>query len=88
QKFDEIFDTFNVAWDSYDFQLEDKQGDTVRPQGLVSQLLELDINDLLDVEFDFEKRARSEFPQYIQTLSKQTELLLQHTHHHATIGMY
>lgn len=34
------------------------------------------------------KRARSEFPQYIQTLSKQTELLLQHTHHHATIGMY
>jgi len=88
QKFDEIFDTFNVAWDSYDFQLEEKQGDTVRPQGLVSQLLELDINDLLDVEFDFEKRARSEFPQYIQTLSKQTELLLQHTHHHATIGMY
>lgn len=88
QKFDEIFDTFNFAWDSYDFQLEEKQGDTVRPQGLVSQLLELDINDLLDVEFDFEKRARSEFPQYIQTLSKQTELLLQHTHHHATIGMY
>ncbi|MBJ8440723.1 Hpt domain-containing protein [Acinetobacter junii] len=88
QKFDEIFDTFNVAWDSYDFQLEEKQGHTVRPQGLVSQLLELDINDLLDVEFDFEKRARSEFPQYIQTLSKQTELLLQHTHHHATIGMY
>lgn len=88
QKFDEIFDTFNVAWDSYDFQLEEKQGDTVRSQGLVSQLLELDINDLLDVEFDFEKRARSEFPQYIQTLSKQTELLLQHTHHHATIGMY
>ncbi|HRM15307.1 MAG TPA: Hpt domain-containing protein [Acinetobacter parvus] len=88
QKLDEIYDTFNVAWDSYDFQLEEKHGEAIRPQGLVSQLLELNINDLLDVEFDFEKRARNEFPQYIQLLSQQTETLLEHTHHHATIGMY
>ena len=88
QKFEEIYNTFNVAWDSYDFQLEEKQGESLRPQGLVSQLLELNINDLLDVEFDFEKRARTEFPQYIQMLSQQTETLLEHTHHHATIGMY
>ncbi len=88
QKFEEIYNTFNVAWDSYDFQLEEKQGESLRPQGLVSQLLELNINDLLDVEFDFEKRARTEFPQYIQLLSQQTENLLEHTHHHATIGMY
>ena len=88
QKFEEIYNTFNVAWDSYDFQLEEKQGESLRPQGLVSQLLELNINDLLDVEFDFEKRARTEFPQYIQLLSQQTETLLEHTHHHATIGMY
>lgn len=88
QKLNEIYETFNVAWDSYDFQLEEKHGDAVRPQGLVSQLIELEINDLLDVEFDFEKRARHEFPQYIQLLSQQAEILLQHTHHHATIGMY
>ncbi|OBY73317.1 hybrid sensor histidine kinase/response regulator [Acinetobacter gyllenbergii] len=88
QQFDEIYQTFNVAWDSYDFQLEEKNGTSVRPQGLVSELLELNINDLLDVEFDFEKRARHEFPQYIQCLSQQAETLLQHTHHHATIGMY
>ena len=88
QKFEEIYNTFNVAWDSYDFQLEEKQGESLRPQGLVSQLLELNINDLLDVEFDFEKRARTEFPQYIQLLSQQTETILEHTHHHATIGMY
>ncbi|MFV5191000.1 Hpt domain-containing protein [Acinetobacter courvalinii] len=88
QKLNEIYETFNVAWGSYDFQLEEKHGDAVRPQGLVSQLIELEINDLLDVEFDFEKRARHEFPQYIQLLSQQAEILLQHTHHHATIGMY
>ena len=88
QKLDEIYDTFNVAWDSYDFQLEEKHGEAIRPQGLVSELLELNINDLLDVEFDFEKRARNEFPQYIQLLSHQAEILLQHTHHHATIGMH
>lgn len=88
QKLNEIYETFNVAWDSYDFQLEEKHGDAVRPQGLVSQLIELEINDLLDVEFDFEKRARHEFSQYIQLLSQQAEILLQHTHHHATIGMY
>ena len=86
--FDGIYDTFNVAWDSYDFQLEEQHHDAIRPQGLVSQLLELNINDLLDVEFDFEKRARHEFPKYIQLLSQQTEVLLQHTHHHATIGIY
>lgn len=88
QKLDEIYQTFNVAWDSYDFQLEEKNGAAIRPQGLVSELLELNINDLLDVEFDFESRARQEFPQYLQLLSQQTETLLQHTHHHATIGMY
>ncbi|ENX36149.1 Hpt domain-containing protein [Acinetobacter courvalinii] len=88
QKLNEIYETFNVAWDGYDFQLEEKHGDAVRPQGLVSQLIELEINDLLDVEFDFEKRARHEFPQYIELLSQQAEILLQHTHHHATIGMY
>lgn len=88
QKLNEIYETFNVAWDSYDFQFEEKHGDAVRPQGLVSQLIELEINDLLDVEFDFEKRARHEFPQYVQLLSQQAEILLQHTHHHATIGMY
>lgn len=87
-KCDEIYNTFNIAWDSYDFQLEEKLGDAVRPQSLVAQLIELNINDLLDVEFDFEKRARNEFPEYIQLLSQQAELLLQHTDHHATIGMY
>ncbi|WP_456049268.1 Hpt domain-containing protein [Acinetobacter halotolerans] len=88
QKSDEISATFNAAWDSYDFQLEEQHNGSVRPQGLVSQLLELNIHDLLDVESDFEKRARAEFPQYLQQLSQQAEILLQHTHHHATIGMY
>ena len=88
QRTDEIHATFNTAWDSYDFQLEDSHGENLRPQGLVSQLLELHIQDLLDVESDFDQRARTEFPQYIQQLSQQAEILLQHTHHHATIGMY
>ncbi|WP_109439701.1 Hpt domain-containing protein [Acinetobacter haemolyticus] len=88
QRTDEIHATFNTAWDSYDFQLEDAQGENLRPQGLVSQLLELNIQDLLDVESDFEQRVRTEFPQYIQQLSQQAEILLQHTHHHATIGIY
>ncbi|MCH7336710.1 Hpt domain-containing protein [Acinetobacter sp. NIPH 2699] len=88
QKSDEIYTTFNAAWSSYDFQLEEQHNGSVRPQGLVSQLLELNIHDLLDVESDFEARARTEFPQYIQQLSQQAEILLQHTHHHATIGMY
>ncbi|QER38791.1 response regulator [Acinetobacter suaedae] len=88
QKTDEIHATFNTAWDSYDFRLEEQHSENLRPQGLVSQLLELNIQDLLDVESDFEQRARTEFPQYIQQLSQQAEILLQHTHHHATIGMY
>ena len=50
--------------------------------------MELNINDLLDVEFDFEKRAASEFAEYLQLLSEQAELLLQHTNQPATIGMF
>ncbi|MBP7217389.1 MAG: Hpt domain-containing protein [Acinetobacter sp.] len=88
QKFDEIYATFNLAWASYDFQLEDKQIDAVRPQGLVAQLLELNINDLLDVEFDFESRVRVEYPQYLQLLSQQADILLQYTNQQATIGMH
>ena len=88
QKFDEIYATFNLAWASYDFQLEDKQTDAVRPQGLVAQLLELNINDLLDVEFDFESRVRVEYPQYLQLLSQQADILLQYTNQQATIGMH
>ena len=88
QEFDGIYNTFNSAWDSYDFQLEEKHNEATRPQGLVAQLLELNINDLLDVEFDFEKRAASEFAEYLQLLSEQAELLLQHTNQPATIGMF
>ena len=41
------------------------------PHGLVSQLLQLDVAELLDAELDFEKGIRTEFPHYLERLSEQ-----------------
>ena len=56
--------------------------------GLVSQLLQLDVSELLDAELDFEKGIRNEFPDYLERLSEQADLLLQHTHSQAMLGLH
>ncbi len=58
------------------------------PHGLVSQLLQLDVAELLDAELDFEKGIRTEFPHYLERLSEQADVLLQHTQSQAMIGLY
>lgn len=87
QKLDVIYETFNDAWNNYGFtSAEVDEG--VNPQGLVSKLIALNIDLLLDAEFEFEKRVKVEYPEYIQALSEQAQHLLDHTDNRAAAGIH
>ena len=87
QKLDAIYETFNNAWNNYGFTSAEIDED-VNPQGLVSKLIALNIDLLLDTEFEFEKRAKVEYPEYIQALSEQAQQLLDHTDNRAAAGIH
>ena len=87
QKLDVIYATFNSAWSNYGFAATTIDED-VNPQGLVSKLIALNIDLLLDAEFEFEKRAKAEYPQYIDALSEQAQQLLDHTDNRAAAGIH
>ncbi|MEO9281166.1 Hpt domain-containing protein [Acinetobacter sp. WA-87] len=79
---------FNQSWDAYVEQHGDRTDPLMPSHGLVSQLLLLDVSELLDAELDFEKGVRNEFPGYLERLSEQADLLLQHTHSQAMLGLH
>lgn len=79
---------FNQSWDVYVEQHSDRTDPLMPSHGLVSQLLLLDVSELLDAELDFEKGIRNEFPGYLERLSEQADLLLQHTHSQAMLGLH
>ncbi|WP_179994793.1 Hpt domain-containing protein [Acinetobacter sp. YH16053] len=84
---DVIYDTYNKAWDNYGFSSSDTD-ELANPQGLVSKLIELNIDRLLDAEFEFDKLAQAQYPDYLQELSAQAQLLVDHTDNRASIGIH
>ena len=87
QNLDTISDTFNQVWDNYGF-VSTAPDHELSTQGLVSKLIALNIDSLLNTELEFEQRAKTEFPIYLQNLSDQTQLLIEHTHNCAAIGIF
>lgn len=83
----QIDQTFNQAWENYGFNQEEFES-SANPQGLVSQLIELDIDLLLDAELEFEKRIKNEFPTYVEHLSQKANLLAEHTNNRASQGIH
>ncbi|TCB37425.1 hybrid sensor histidine kinase/response regulator [Acinetobacter sp. ANC 4910] len=83
----QIDQTFNQAWENYGFNQEEFES-SANPQGLVSQLIELDIDLLLDAELEFEKRIKNEFPTYVEQLSQKASLLAEHTNNRASQGIH
>ncbi|WP_335975318.1 Hpt domain-containing protein [Acinetobacter calcoaceticus] len=88
EQLDSNLKQFNQVWDAYMEQHGEHSSPLTPPHGLVSQLLQLDVSELLDAELDFEKGIRSEFPHYLERLSEQADLLLQHTQSQAMVGLY
>ena len=82
-----IYATFNHVWDNYGFSVKNAQ-DNEQSEGIVTRLIALNIDALLDAEFEFEKRAQAEYPVYIQILSEQAAQLLENTDNRAAIGLF
>ncbi|WP_291374782.1 Hpt domain-containing protein [Acinetobacter sp. UBA6720] len=82
-----IYSTFSTAWDNYGFSLEEIDNE-LNPQGMVSKLIELNIDLLLDTEFEFDQRAKVEYPEYIQHLSEQAKQLVEFTNNRAAQGIH
>lgn len=83
----QIYQKFNDAWERYDFQNQYQQDH--QPQvGLVTQLVDLEIDLLLDAEFEFDKRAQIEYPEYFQQLIQQAQILVDHTDNRASQGIH
>lgn len=79
--------TFEDAWDTYGFTVTEQQ-DADQSQGMVTRLVELNIDQLLDAEFEFDKRVLEEYPDYIEALSQQAAELMVHTDNRASIGIH
>lgn len=79
--------TFEDAWDAYGFTVTEDQ-DADQSQGMVTRLVELNIDQLLDAEFEFDKRVLEEYPDYIKALSQQAAELMVHTDNRASIGIH
>ena len=85
-KLDAVYATFERVWNNYGFAVIETN--SIQTQGLVSKLVELDIDLLLDAEFEFDKRAQVDYPEYIQALSQQAAELLAHTESRAAQGIH
>jgi len=85
-KLDAVYATFERVWNDYGFAVTETN--SIQTQGLVSKLVELDIDLLLDAEFEFDKRAQVDYPEYIQALSQQAAELLAHTENRAAQGIH
>lgn len=85
-KLDSVYATFERVWHDYGFAVTETN--SIQTQGLVSKLVELDIDLLLDAEFEFDKRAQIDYPEYIQALSQQAAELLAHTESRAAQGIH
>ena len=82
---DRVYQTFNTAWLNYGFESDaDTESAT---QGIVTRLVELNIDSLLDAEFEFDKRAKEEYPAYLQQLSTEAQELMTHTDTRASLGI-
>src|SRR5690606_24650585 len=86
EKLDTVYATFERVWNDYGFAVT--ESNSIQTQGLVSKLVELDIDLLLDAEFEFDKRAQVDYPEYIQALSQQAGELLAHTDSRAAKGIH
>ena len=83
-----ICQNFNEAWAKYDAESTHEQKVAQDEGSAVSQLVSLNIDQLLDAEYDFEKLAFAEYPEYFESLSEQAQLLMDNTNNATALGIY
>ena len=88
-KLDSLYEQFNRVWNAYKLEHSDADlAESANGQGLVSNLIELDINDLLDAELDFETRLKEDGASYLTVLIEQAQTLQKNTTMFATQGLH
>ncbi|MEB3754852.1 Hpt domain-containing protein [Acinetobacter sp. MD2(2019)] len=73
----ESTDQFAQVWLNYSLEQGDVTAEKI--SGTVSEIVELQIDHLLDAEYDFEQRVREHDVAYLQQLFNEANLLFQHT---------
>lgn len=86
EQLQQLYQKFSHAWENYGFHLEPSEH-MVNPQGLVSALLKLNIDQLLDAEFEFDQQVRNN-PNYLPALIEQAQELVKHTDNRAAQGLH
>lgn len=82
----EIQTKFDAALARYDSEISHiEPRETI--QSLVSELVSLNIDSLLDTELEFDRRAHTEYPEYFKALSQQAQSLIEHTNNRAAHGI-
>ena len=88
QQLDQIEQKFNQAWHNYGFNLEEISHDAEQPQSIVTSLLQLNIDHLLNADEEFEKRIKQQFPEYLHILITETQSLIEHSNNRAAQGVH
>ncbi|WP_374294735.1 Hpt domain-containing protein [Acinetobacter sp.] len=70
---------FDLTWQTYKANNGHVTSEA-RSQGLVAQLLELDINDMLDAEFSFVDQVKQSRTAYLSLLNQQSAILIDNCH--------
>ena len=86
-KFDALLQRFNHAFERCDLHVS-TLGSKENIQSIVSQLVNLNIDHLLDTEFEFDKCAKSDYPAYLEKLSQEAEILVKNTNTLAAQGIH
>ena len=86
-KFDALLQCFNQAFERCDLHIS-TLGSKDNIQSTVSQLVNLNIDHLLDTEFEFDQRAQADYPDYFEKLSQEAEILVENTHTLAAQGIH
>ncbi|MBP6114352.1 MAG: response regulator, partial [Acinetobacter sp.] len=87
ERFVQVQQKFDQAWDLYDFQASHVEQLASGPD-MLTQLMSLNIDVLLDTELDFDQRAQNEYPAYFEELSQQAQQIVEHTDNRAAIGIH
>ncbi|WP_343597526.1 Hpt domain-containing protein [Acinetobacter sp.] len=79
-------DIFTRVW--MDYHQDQGHLEIEKISGTVSEILALQIDALLDTEYDFEQKLRQHDGQYLKQLLDDVHLLIQHTQQTATLALH
>lgn len=85
--FEVLLQRFNHAFERCDLHISTLDSEE-NIQSLISQLVNLNIDHLLDTEFEFDQRAQPDYPDYFEKLSQEAEILVENTNTLAAQGIH